>query len=103
MNDVNSPAAMCDRRRRRPGEGAATLREEGFDASVAHRDESRAIPFGPPPLSKTYFDRRKISKAVVCTKPPGWYEEHDIEPRVRDLGVAAAIPWRTKCREKRVR
>ena len=60
------------------GNAAATLREEGFRGRVALLGGEPGIPFGRPPLSKTYL-RSVEDLEAWYVKPPGWYEEHDIE------------------------
>jgi len=60
------------------GNAAATLREEGFRGRVALIGGEPGVPFGRPPLSKTYL-RSEADLAGWFVKPPGWYEEHDIE------------------------
>src|SRR5260370_13173858 len=60
------------------GNAAATLREEGFRGRVALIGREPGIPFGRPPLSKTYL-RSEEDLAGWYVKRPEWYEEHDIE------------------------
>jgi len=60
------------------GNAAATLREEGFAGRVVLISREPGIPFGRPPLSKTYM-RSEEELDGWYVKPPGWYEEHDVE------------------------
>jgi 3-phenylpropionate/trans-cinnamate dioxygenase ferredoxin reductase subunit len=76
------------------GKAAATLREEGFRGRVALIGREPGIPFGRPPLSKTYL-RSEEDLEGWYVKPPGWYEEHDIE-LVSGSAVAAVDPWAHK-------
>jgi 3-phenylpropionate/trans-cinnamate dioxygenase ferredoxin reductase component len=60
------------------GNAAATLREEGFLGRVVLIGREPGIPFGRPPLSKTYLrDEEDLDGWFV--KPSGWYEEDGIE------------------------
>jgi 3-phenylpropionate/trans-cinnamate dioxygenase ferredoxin reductase subunit len=60
------------------GNAAATLREEGFVGRVVLIGREPGIPFGRPPLSKTYL-RSEEDLEGWYVKPSGWYEQHDIE------------------------
>ena len=60
------------------GNAAATLREEGFGGRVLLVSREPGIPFGRPPLSKTYL-RSEEELDGWYPRPPGWYEEHDVE------------------------
>jgi 3-phenylpropionate/trans-cinnamate dioxygenase ferredoxin reductase subunit len=60
------------------GNAAATLREEGFAGRVLLISREPGIPFGRPPLSKTYL-RSEEELDGWYVKAPGWYEEHDVE------------------------
>jgi len=60
------------------GNAAVTLREEGFRDRVAIVGPEQSIPFGRPPLSKTYL-RSEEDLAGWYVRPAGWYEEHDVE------------------------
>ena len=62
------------------GNAAATIREEGFAGGVVLISREPGIPFGRPPLSKTYL-RSEEELDGWYAKPPGWYEEHDVERR----------------------
>src|SRR6516165_6497273 len=62
------------------GNAAVALREGGFDGRVVLIGREPGIPFGRPPLSKTYL-RSEEELDGWYAKPPGWYEEHDVERR----------------------
>ena len=69
------------------GNAAATLREEGYDGRVVLIGHEPGVPFGRPPLSKTFL-RSEEELDGWYVKPPGWYEEHGIE---RLAAVVVAI------------
>ena len=56
----------------------STLREEGFSGRIVLIGREPGIPFGRPPLSKTYL-RSEEDLGGWYVKPSGWYEEHRIE------------------------
>ena len=60
------------------GNAAVTLREEGFRDGVTIVGQEPSLPFGRPPLSKTYL-RSEEDLAGWYVRPAGWYEEHDVE------------------------
>jgi 3-phenylpropionate/trans-cinnamate dioxygenase ferredoxin reductase subunit len=60
------------------GNAAVTLREEGFNGRVVLIGRERGVPFGRPPLTKTYM-RSEEDLEGWYVKPPGWYHEHDVE------------------------
>ncbi len=60
------------------GNAAVTLREEGFKGRVTLIGREPGIPFGRPPLSKTYL-RSEEELDGWYVRPPGWYDEHDVE------------------------
>ena len=60
------------------GNAARTLREEGFDGPVTIIGDEPGVPFGRPPLSKTYL-RSEEDLTGWLVKPAGWYAENDIE------------------------
>jgi 3-phenylpropionate/trans-cinnamate dioxygenase ferredoxin reductase subunit len=68
------------------GNAAVTLREEGFRDRVTVVGREPGVPFGRPPLSKTYL-RSEEDLASWYVKPPSWYEEHDVDRRAGS-GVA---------------
>src|SRR5258708_4663145 len=68
------------------GNAAVTLREEGFAGRVILTSREPEIPFGRPPLSKTYL-RSEEDLSGWYVRPASWYREHDIE-RLGRCGVA---------------
>src|SRR5579859_1577128 len=62
------------------GNAAATLREEGFAGPVVLLSGEPGVPFGRPPLSKTYL-RSEEELDGWYVRPAGWYAEHDVECR----------------------
>jgi 3-phenylpropionate/trans-cinnamate dioxygenase ferredoxin reductase subunit len=60
------------------GNAAVTLREEGFDGRVLLVGPEPGVPFGRPPLSKTYL-RSEEELDGWFVEPPDWYDEHDVE------------------------
>jgi 3-phenylpropionate/trans-cinnamate dioxygenase ferredoxin reductase subunit len=60
------------------GNAAVTLREEGFAGRVLVIGREPGVPFGRPPLSKTYL-RSEEELDGWYVRPAGWYEEHDVE------------------------
>ena len=69
------------------GNAAATLREEGFGGPVVLISREPGVPFGRPPLSKTYL-RSEEALDDWYVRPPGWYAHHDIELRTGTTAVA---------------
>jgi 3-phenylpropionate/trans-cinnamate dioxygenase ferredoxin reductase component len=69
------------------GNAAATLREEGFSGPVVLISREPGVPFGRPPLSKTYL-RSEEALADWYVRPPSWYTDHDIELRTGTTAVA---------------
>ncbi len=69
------------------GNAAVTLREEGFRGRVVMISREPGIPFGRPPLSKTYL-RSEEDLSGWYVRPAGWYREHEIE-RLGGCGVVA--------------
>jgi len=72
------------------GNAAATLRQEGFPGPVVLVGAEPGVPFGRPPLSKTYL-RSEEELDGWYLRPPGWYAGHDVELR-HGAAVAAADP-----------
>jgi len=70
------------------GNAAATLRDEGFSGPVVLITREPGVPFGRPPLSKTYL-RSEEDLAGWYVRPAGWYAEHDVE--LRNGVVVAAV------------
>src|SRR6266699_1839377 len=62
------------------GNAAVTLREEGWRGRIVLLSAEPGIPFGRPPLSKTYL-RGEEDLAAWYVKPTDWYGDHDIELR----------------------
>jgi 3-phenylpropionate/trans-cinnamate dioxygenase ferredoxin reductase component len=69
------------------GNAAVTLREEGFRDRVAVIGREPGVPFGRPPLSKTYL-RSEEDLADWHVRPASWYEEHDVD---RLVGSSVAV------------
>ena len=62
------------------GNAAATLRDEGFPGPVVLISREPGVPFGRPPLSKTYL-RSEEDLDGWYVRPPGWYADHEVELR----------------------
>jgi 3-phenylpropionate/trans-cinnamate dioxygenase ferredoxin reductase component len=62
------------------GNAAVTLREEGFAGRVVLIGQEPGVPFGRPPLSKTYL-RSEEDLDGWYVRPAGWYADHDVERR----------------------
>lgn len=60
------------------GNAAVTLREEGWRGRIVLLGVEPGIPFGRPPLSKTYL-RGEEDLSAWLVKPADWYGSHDIE------------------------
>jgi 3-phenylpropionate/trans-cinnamate dioxygenase ferredoxin reductase subunit len=75
------------------GNAAVTLREEGFDGRVALIGREPGVPFGRPPLSKTYM-RSEEELSGWYVKPPDWYGEHEVE-RLEASVVAVDVAARS--------
>ncbi len=60
------------------GNAAVTLREEGFRGRIVLIGREPGIPFGRPPLSKTYL-RSEEDLEGWYVRAEGWYEEHEVE------------------------
>jgi 3-phenylpropionate/trans-cinnamate dioxygenase ferredoxin reductase component len=75
------------------GNAAVTLREEGFDGRVALIGREPGVPFGRPPLSKTYM-RSEEELSDWYVKPPDWYGEHEVE-RLEASVVAVDVAARS--------
>jgi 3-phenylpropionate/trans-cinnamate dioxygenase ferredoxin reductase component len=71
------------------GNAAATLRDEGFRGPVIVIGPEPGVPFGRPPLSKTYL-RSEEDLDGWYVRPAGWYADHDVE--LRKDNVAAVDP-----------
>jgi 3-phenylpropionate/trans-cinnamate dioxygenase ferredoxin reductase subunit len=71
------------------GNAAATLRDEGFAGAVVIVGPEPGVPFGRPPLSKTYL-RSEEDLDGWYVRPPGWYAEHGVD--IRRASVAGVDP-----------
>jgi 3-phenylpropionate/trans-cinnamate dioxygenase ferredoxin reductase subunit len=60
------------------GNAARTLREEGYDGEVLLITNEPGVPFGRPPLSKTYL-RGEETLDGWLVEPPDWYAGHAVE------------------------
>jgi 3-phenylpropionate/trans-cinnamate dioxygenase ferredoxin reductase subunit len=69
------------------GNAAVTLREEGFGGQVVIISREPGIPFGRPPLSKTYL-RSEEDLDGWYVRPAAWYQEHDVH-RLGESSVVA--------------
>ena len=79
------------------GNAAATLREEGFAGPVVLLGREPGVPFGRPPLSKTYL-RSEEDLDGWYVRPSGWYAEHEVElrtepPRRPSTPPRTPSPW----------
>ena len=60
------------------GVAARSIREAGYDGRLVLIGNEPGVPFGRPPLSKTYLrGEEDLSSWVV--KPSEWYDQNDIE------------------------
>ena len=64
------------------GTAAKTLRNEGYAGPVILIGDEPGVPFGRPPLSKTYL-RGEESLSGWLVEPAGWYAKNSVE-MVRD-------------------
>jgi 3-phenylpropionate/trans-cinnamate dioxygenase ferredoxin reductase subunit len=71
------------------GNAAATLREEGFTGPVVIVGPEPGVPFGRPPLSKTYL-RSEEDLEGWDVRPAGWYADHGVD--IRRASVAGVDP-----------
>jgi 3-phenylpropionate/trans-cinnamate dioxygenase ferredoxin reductase subunit len=69
------------------GNAAVTLREQGYDGRLVLVGREVGVPFGRPPLSKTYL-RSEEDLDGWYVKPASWYDEHDVE-RLTESNVVA--------------
>jgi 3-phenylpropionate/trans-cinnamate dioxygenase ferredoxin reductase component len=72
------------------GNAAATLRDEGFRGPVVLVYQEPGVPFGRPPLSKTYL-RSEEDLTGWYVRPASWYADHDVELRT-GTGVRSVDP-----------
>ena len=66
------------------GNAAVTLREEGWRGRIVLLGAEPGIPFGRPPLSKTYL-RGEEDLSAWYVKPADWYGDHDVELRTGSI------------------
>lgn len=71
------------------GNAAATLRDEGFAGPVVIVGPEPGVPFGRPPLSKTYL-RSAEDLDGWYVRPASWYAEHGVD--IRRASVARVDP-----------
>jgi 3-phenylpropionate/trans-cinnamate dioxygenase ferredoxin reductase component len=69
------------------GNAAATVRDEDFAGPVVLIGPEPGVPFGRPPLSKTYL-RSEEDLDGWYVRPAGWYADHDVE---RCSGTVTAV------------
>jgi 3-phenylpropionate/trans-cinnamate dioxygenase ferredoxin reductase component len=62
------------------GNAAVTLREGGWSGRIVMLGAESGIPFGRPPLSKTYL-RGEESLSGWLVKPEDWYADNGVELR----------------------
>jgi 3-phenylpropionate/trans-cinnamate dioxygenase ferredoxin reductase subunit len=62
------------------GNAAVTLREEGWRGRIVMLGDEAGIPFGRPPLSKTYL-RGEEGLGGWLVKPAEWYGDNGVELR----------------------
>jgi len=60
------------------GVAARTLREAGYDGRIVLIGNEPGVPFGRPPLSKTYL-RNEEDLSGWLVEPPEWYEPNQVE------------------------
>ena len=60
------------------GNAVATLRDEGFQGRVVLIGPEPGVPFGRPPLSKTYL-RSEEDLDGWYVRPAEWWEENEVE------------------------
>ena len=60
------------------GVAAKTLREEGYEGRLVLIGHEPGVPFGRPPLSKTYLRGEEGLSGWLVT-PSDWYENHQVE------------------------
>ena len=62
------------------GNAAVALREGGFGGRITLIGAEPGLPFGRPPLSKTYL-RSEENLTGWYVRPEGWYSTNDVERR----------------------
>ncbi len=68
-------------------QGAASLRQAGFDGDIVMFGEEAEPPYQRPPLSKAYL-QGELSADRLYLRPPAFYEQQKIDVR---LGVRVAV------------
>lgn len=71
------------------GNAAVTLRDEGYAGPVMIISREPGVPFGRPPLSKTYL-RSQEQLDGWYVRPAGWYAGHGVD--IRSASVAGVDP-----------
>jgi 3-phenylpropionate/trans-cinnamate dioxygenase ferredoxin reductase subunit len=73
------------------GNVVISLRDEGYDGDIVLLGDEPGVPFGRPPLSKTYL-REEEDLSGWLVKPDEWYEQHavSVRPRARAERIDAA-------------
>jgi 3-phenylpropionate/trans-cinnamate dioxygenase ferredoxin reductase component len=79
------------------GNAAVTLRQEGYGGPLTMISREPGIPFGRPPLSKTYL-RSEEDLTDWYVRPASWYAEHDVDRP----GQAGAVGIDTAARTVRL-
>jgi 3-phenylpropionate/trans-cinnamate dioxygenase ferredoxin reductase component len=74
------------------GKAAVTLREEGYRGRLLLIGDEPGLPFGRPPLSKTYL-RGEEDLSGWMVKDDRWYGEHDVEV-IHDTAVQVDLQTR---------
>ena len=74
------------------GVAAKTLRDAGFDGPIVLIGEDPGVPFGRPPLSKTYL-RGEEDLSGWLVEPAEWYARNEVE---RITATATAIDTGTR-------
>src|SRR2546430_13775220 len=67
------------------GNAAVTLREEGWRGRIVLLCAEPGIPFGRPPLAKTYL-RGEEDLSAWDHQPADWHGDHDVDLRTRGTG-----------------
>ena len=91
------------------GEAAVALRDEGFDGPIVLISREPEIPYGRPPLSKTYLKGDEGLDGWYV-RPPDWYAVHnvdlqlesavtaiDVEAHSMTLGSGRQVPYQQPC------
>jgi 3-phenylpropionate/trans-cinnamate dioxygenase ferredoxin reductase component len=76
------------------GNAAVTLRQEGYRGPITLISQEPGVPFGRPPLSKTYL-RSQESLDGWYVRPASWYGEHDIDRPGPASAVSVDVAART--------